>query len=436
MTSPEEALRQVVPAAVMEVCRRLSDHGYEAWAVGGAVRDALLGRRIGDWDVATSAEPTEVQKLFRRTIPTGIEHGTVTVVVGRGDDRHPIEVTTFRGEGAYSDARRPDEVRFGVPLDEDLARRDLVINAIAYDPVTERLHDPFDGQGDLAARRIRAVGVAEQRFLEDGLRVMRAVRFAAQLEFELDAETEAAIPAALPSLARVAVERVREELHKLLAARRPSLGLVIAQRTGIFGVVLPEIHAAPGDHAAAERFARACARVDAAAAAGRPIAVREAALLVDAVDRPGAERVMRRLKTSNRERGDFVRLIDSGSWWRDAQPSDAELRRQLAAIGREQAPLVLALWRDDGTSVGRPSEADALAAHAEEILAAGHPLSIGELAVRGEDVMSDLGLAPGRIVGDILAALLEQVLDDPSRNQRDQLLALGRSVAAQRTRDG
>jgi len=381
--------------------------------------------------VATSAEPTEVEKLFRRTIPTGIEHGTVTVVVGRGEERHPIEVTAFRGEGAYSDARRPDEVHFGVPLDEDLARRDLVINAIAYDPVAGRLHDPFDGQGDLAARRIRAVGVAEERFLEDGLRVMRTVRFAAQLEFELEAETEAAIPAALPSLARVAVERVREELHKLLASRRPSLGLVIAQRTGIFGVVLPEVHAAAGDAAAAERFARACARVDAAAAAGRPIAVREAALLVDAVDRAGAERVMRRLKTSKRERADFVRLIDSGSWWRAARPSDAELRRQLAAIGREQAALVLALWRDDGAAVGRTGDAETLAGRAEGILSAGDALSIGELAVDGQELMTALGLSPGRLVGDILASLLERVLDDPSRNQRDDLLAVARSVAAQ-----
>jgi tRNA nucleotidyltransferase (CCA-adding enzyme) len=207
-----ERLAGAVPPGVRFVCEQLQKAGHEAVTVGGAVRDAMLGRDPGDWDVATSAHPDAVLALFDHTIPTGLQHGTVTVVVGRGKAREAIEVTTYRGEGAYHDGRRPESVTFGVPLDEDLARRDLVVNAIAYDPVRRTLHDPFDGRGDIAARRLRAVGDATARFTEDGLRVMRAIRFAATLGFELDAATEAAIPAALPSLAKVSRERVKVEL--------------------------------------------------------------------------------------------------------------------------------------------------------------------------------------------------------------------------------
>ncbi|HVV82856.1 MAG TPA: hypothetical protein VHE35_07235, partial [Kofleriaceae bacterium] len=273
-TASEEALLErldrSVPPAVRDVCRVLSAAGHQAIAVGGAVRDALLGRPAEDWDVATSAHPDEVVRLFPRTIPTGMAHGTVTVMAGRGDGRHAVEVTTFRGEGAYDDARRPSSVTFGVPLVEDLARRDLVVNAIAYDPIARVVHDPFDGRGDLAARRLRAVGDPVARFTEDGLRVMRAIRFAATLEFELDRDTEAAIPAALPSLARVSRERVKVELDKLLSARAPGASLEIARRTGVLDLVVPEavaglaagaggVSGAPDDAA----WRRRCAWIDA-----------------------------------------------------------------------------------------------------------------------------------------------------------------------------
>src|SRR5688572_24525547 len=208
-------LRAAVPANVRAVCETLERAGHEAVTVGGAVRDAILGREPGDWDVATSARPEDVMKLFKHVIPTGLQHGTVTIVTGKGEASH-VEATTFRGDGAYTDARRPDHVVFGVPLVEDLARRDLRVNAMAYDPERDLLIDPYDGRADLAARVLRAVGDPAARFTEDGLRVMRAVRFAAQLEFELDPDTEAAIRVALPSLAKVSRERVADELRKIL----------------------------------------------------------------------------------------------------------------------------------------------------------------------------------------------------------------------------
>ena len=225
-TAALERLRASVPPNVREVCERLATAGYQSVAVGGAVRDAILDRAPGDWDVATAATPDQVMALFKRVIATGIQHGTVTIVTGRGIESH-VEVTTFRGEGAYTDARRPDHVRFGVPLVEDLARRDLRVNAMAYDPGTHELIDPYEGLLDLEQGVLRAVGPtgniyddAVGRFTEDGLRVMRAVRFAAKLELPLDPDTERGITPALPSLAKVSRERVSDELRKILEIGR------------------------------------------------------------------------------------------------------------------------------------------------------------------------------------------------------------------------
>lgn len=403
--TPEETLGAAVPAEVREVCRVLTEAGHQAVTVGGAVRDALLGRPAGDWDVATSALPEQVIALFRRTIPTGLQHGTVTVMYGKGERRHAVEVTTFRGEGAYSDARRPDSVTFGVPLDEDLARRDLVVNAIAYDPIHGTIHDPFGGRADLAARRLRAVGDPVARFTEDGLRVLRAVRFAATLEFDLDAATEAAFAPALSSLAKVSQERVKVELWKLLGARRPSIGLVIARRSGVLGVVLPEVAAVDDatlawvDHAAGE-------------------VVRLAALLAAVADQ--ADAIARRLKCSNEERDRLVKLA------RVARQGVAEapaLRRVLASIGRPAGADAVTLWR------ARGGDGEAVAAAAEAILARGDALTIGELAIRGEDLIAELGMQPGKKMGDVLKALLERVMEDPAMNERRRLLEEARRLA-------
>lgn len=391
-----ERLDRAVPEEVREVCRRLGEAGHEAVTVGGAVRDALLGRTPGDWDVATSAHPDQVTALFRRTIPTGIEHGTVTVMSGRGDRRTAVEVTTFRGEGAYSDARRPDQVTFGVPLEEDLARRDFVINAIAWDPIARRLADPFGGRADLATGHLRAVGDPAQRFAEDGLRIVRAVRFVAQLDFELEAQTEAAIPGALAVLARVSRERVRVELVKLLLGTAAERALAIAERTGILAQVLPELQA--GEVAAAR------ARID--AVASEPC-LRTAALLLS-VPPAAVDAALRRLTYSNADRQRVVGLV------REAQAlghraADPALRAALGRIGRDRA-------RDLGELV--PDLGDRLAR------VAGDPLTIGELALRGPDVMRILGIAPGPEVGRHLARLLEQVLVDPSLNTPERLEAL------------
>jgi len=426
-------LAAAVPANVREVCAVLTRAGYRTVAVGGAVRDALIGRAPGDWDVATAARPEQVSALFRHTIPTGLQHGTVTVVTGKGVHSH-VEVTTFRGEGAYSDARRPDRVVFGVPLVEDLARRDLVVNAIAYDPANDELVDPFGGQADIAAKRLRAVGDPVARFTEDGLRVMRAVRFAAQLEFALDPATEAGIAPALPSLARVSRERIADELRKLLSAREPSRGLAIAARTGILATILPELRfdrVAGGDGEPEDGAVAAwAARVDRA-----PSAVRLAALMIPLerrdvddvsarhVDRDVGARVgaiLKALKLSNAEAELAAALVGAAHASRAPVWHAADVRRLLSELDPARRAPAIELW----ASASAPHAA--LVSEARRVLAAREPLDIGDLAIGGQDLLGELHIAPGPIVGRLLALLLLRVLDDPAQNTRASLLAAAR----------
>ena len=231
-----------LPRDVVDLCERLRSRGKRAWIVGGCVRDLLRGRPAGDWDVATDARPPELLSIFPRAIPTGIEHGTVTVV--RGGEHY--EVTTLRGEGTYSDGRRPDWVEFVDDITADLARRDFTVNAIAIDPADGKVIDPFDGQGDLARGVLRAVGDAKERFAEDGLRVLRAARFVASLEMTLDPDTEAAIRPTLDTFRKVAAERVRDEWLKAMKAPAPSRAFDVMRRTGILEVTCPELLAGVG----------------------------------------------------------------------------------------------------------------------------------------------------------------------------------------------
>lgn len=382
-------LAAAVPANVREVCARLAAAGHQAVAVGGAVRDVLLGREPGDWDVATSAHPDEVLKLFRHTIPTGLQHGTVTIVTGRGVESH-VEVTTYRGEGAYTDARRPDSVVFGVPLQEDLARRDLTVNAIAYDVAANATFDPFGGVADLEAKKLRAVGVAVDRFTEDGLRVMRAARFAAQLGFDLEPETEAAIRPALPSLAKVSRERVSDEMRKLLDGEHPGKGLHIAERTGIFATILP------GEALDLDRPERVVREV------------RLAALLAPATDRKRVVSTLKALKFSNVEADLAGALVSGRHAYLAAQTIPAQ-RRALAAIGRPYATELAKL---------EPEVASLLA----------DPLVLKDLAIGGNDLL-EAGFPPGRGLGEMLQKLLDEVHEDPAMNTRDALLARAKELA-------
>jgi tRNA nucleotidyltransferase (CCA-adding enzyme) len=411
-----------IPRDVALICRELARHGYKGWVVGGCLRDLLRGRPAADWDVATSARPEQVQKVFSRVIPTGIQHGTVTVRLGG----HGYELTTLRGEGAYSDGRRPDSVAFVDDIAADLARRDFTINAMAYDPIEQALIDPFGGLADLDARLIRAVGRAEERFSEDGLRVLRAARFAATLEFEIEADTEAAIRPTLDTYRKVSAERVREEWLKALKARAPSRAFAVMARTGILEATCPFLAALPdGELAAALR---------ALDASERALAPQLAALLSGCGDARALDEWLARYRFSNQERELIGSLVAHHREPWVPPPDHAALRRFAARVRRERVQSVLETSLCVAEAHGDAAAASHARAWRSELAAALTPtaaLTGKELAIGGRDLMSELQLSPGPKLGTLLDALLERVLDEPALNTRENLIALARQLAAE-----
>lgn len=407
MTHRTISLSQV-DADALEVALRIRRHGGESFLVGGAVRDLLLGRRVGDYDIASNLEPLQVAKLFPFSVPTGIAHGTVTVWLNAKGEGHGYEVTTYRGDVGYSDGRRPDRVEFKQTIEEDLARRDFTINAIAAQPQTGVLVDPYAGLIDLEQRLLRAVRDPLERFGEDGLRPMRAVRFAAQLGFAVEPLTFAAIAPSLPVTERVSVERLRDELMKLLGAPKPSVGLTLMRASGLMRVVLPElIHPTPV-------WDELLSSVDAAT---QPH-VRLAALL-HAAGADTAEHVMRRLKFSNNERERLCHLLRESDCAYVPEWSDGEVRRFIARVGPEH----LDAWLELRAARAGHGDVAALRARLTAVMGQAGALSVKELAVDGADVMRVLGVGPSRAVKDTLDGLLRLVQDTPSRNNRAELLA-------------
>lgn len=416
MTTRSHVDPAAIPAAALSICEALRARGHRAWIVGGCVRDHLLGREVADWDVCTSARPEALLAIFPKAVPTGIAHGTVTVI----RDRAHYEVTTLRGDGDYVDGRRPEAVRFLDDIDEDLARRDFTVNAIAYDPIDRELVDPFDGRGDLDRRVLRAVGDPLRRFSEDGLRVLRGARFVATLEFELDAETEAAVAPSLSVFRRVSPERVHDEWMKAMKAPRPSRAFVVMRRTGILGETFPELAALDeGAWLAALGALDVCA-------GGAPLRV--AALL-----HPLAPRVvedwLKRYRFSNEARAVILHSLAHRAL-PAADVDDATLRRWLRAVGVSHLEAVLAVATSVAAGQGRADECSRFAARARAALDAGVALSTRDLAVDGATLMSELGLAPSRRLGEILAALLERVTDDPGLNRREALLEAARGMSS------
>ncbi len=399
------------PGPALSVQRALKAAGHEAWFVGGCVRDRLLGRPVNDWDLATEAEPEAVMALFPRAIATGLQHGTVTVVEGG----LPVEVTTYRVEVGYSDGRRPDEVRFTRDLKEDLGRRDFTINAMAWDPDAAAVVDPYDGRGDLAERRLRAVGEPLERFTEDGLRPMRAVRFAAVLDLEIHAPTWAAIGQTVGTFAKVSAERIRIELEKTLRCPRAAWGVGALRETGLLEVFWPPL-AALGE-AAFEETLGALAR------APEGLVPRLAVLLRRVAD-PGP--LLEGLRFSRAEIRGATHLHACLSLEPGVERSDAEVRGEVARVGRGAL--------DDLLGAGRawdPAGWSAFAARVEETGARDVAHVPRELAIDGKQVMATLSLPPSRLVGRILDALLCRVWVDPALNEADRLSALLPEVLAE-----
>lgn len=388
--------------------------GHAAYAVGGCVRDSLLGLDPHDWDLCTSARPEQVMALFgeEKCIPTGLQHGTVTVKQGG----RLYETTTFRTEGAYSDGRHPDAVCFVPDVREDLARRDFTINAMAYS-AKEGLIDPFGGRDDLAAHLVRAVGEPERRFEEDALRILRLYRFAARFGFAIDLATGAAARALGPHLDCVSAERIQEELLKLLAAPRPGSYLEPA----VLAVVLPELE--PEEQP--ERFAELCRTIDRIEPTAENVPARLAALLCP-LGEAGARKALRKLKCSNA-------LTDEVTALEREAPGTPGSEMQLTAkrlLGRYELPTIQRLTAL--CSARHPEQTRAFAAlraEAERLTAENACCRVSQLAVNGRDLMA-AGVRPGPGLRQVLNALLEAVITGQTPNEKDALLAAAAQFSA------
>ena len=388
--------------------------GHAAYAVGGCVRDSLLGLDPHDWDLCTSARPEQVMALFgeEKCIPTGLQHGTVTVKQGG----RLYETTTFRTEGAYSDGRHPDAVCFVPDVREDLARRDFTINAMAYS-AEEGLIDPFGGRDDLAAHLVRAVGEPERRFEEDALRILRLYRFAARFGFAIDPATGVAARALGPHLDCVSAERIQEELLKLLAAPRPGSYLEPA----VLAVVLPELEPEkqPG------RFAELCRTIDRIEPTVENVPARLAALLCP-LGEAGARKALRKLKCSNALTDEVTALEREAP----GTPGSDQTLMAKRLLGRYELPTIQRLTAL--CSARHPEQAVAFAAlraEAERLTAENACCRVSQLAVNGRDLMA-AGVRPGPGLRQVLNALLEAVITGQTPNEKDALLAAAAQFSA------
>lgn len=393
-----------VPAEAEWIIGKIREQGFEAYAVGGCVRDSILGREPEDWDITTSARPEQVKAIFPKTLDTGLKHGTVTVM----KNHCGYEVTTYRIDGEYRDGRHPDSVEFTASLTEDLKRRDFTINAMAYSRDTG-LVDEFGGIDDLNARVIRCVGRPEDRFTEDALRILRAVRFAAQLDFSIEEDTFAAVCALAPNLHKVSRERVQAELTKLLLSAHPEK-IAMTAETGIDQFVAPGF----------EKVFETGTDVSGLSALPAEKSMRWAGLLRNLSARDAA-RVLKGLKMDNETTDNVRAMVGEAALF--LPPEKEKIRQALSRVTEYQFEGALALKAMDGDH-----SVDEIRRLWREIQADGDCVRIKDLAVSGADLIQD-GMKPGKEMGEILKGLLEAVLSDPSLNKKEILLKKARMLA-------
>lgn len=442
--------------ALLTVVETLRAAGYQAWAVGGAVRDGLMGRPPGDWDVATDAEPDRVREAFPHTHPLGIEHGTVGVRV----DGETVEVTTFRTDVA-TDGRHA-EVAFGATLEKDLERRDFTINAIAWDPVGDEIVDPFGGIDDLEAGRLRAVGDPDRRFPEDYLRILRAFRFAARFDLEWDPETREALDRHAHGVSRLSGERVRDELLKTFAqCRSASTALTGWQESGVMARLLPEVAVCFGveqnrfhaddvgvhtlmvvDQVHPRRpFLRVIALLhDVGKPPARTVHPKTGDWTFPEHDRIGADlaaQALERLRFSNREIRRGTHLVRVHMDLLPPEASDAAVRRWIRRIGEEHVWDLYRIhladwWGNRKRAESPPDSLVELYRRVRSALEEEHALKVTDLAIDGNDLI-EIGVDPGPEIGRLLDELLERVLEDPASNRRERLLEIARAEAGDET---
>ncbi len=439
-------------AALKRFGARFTEAGYELYIVGGAVRDYLLGLSVQDYDFATDATPQAVQQLFRRVIPTGIEHGTVTVLF----EDAAFEVTTFRTDGTYLDGRRPTSVSYVTDLSEDLRRRDFTINAFAADCTTGTIIDLHQGAADLKAKTIRAIGSARERFEEDGLRILRAARFSAKLGFSIEADTLAAMESERAMIDQVSAERIREELFALVASDHPKQGLTYLHTSRVLERILPEltegVQVEQGGMHHEDVFAHALTTCQMATHfTDKPI-VRFASLLHDIgksrtvlpaegrntfhsheqVGSRMAKAIMRRLKASNEQVATVEALVKHHMFQYESCWTDSAVRRFMRRVGVDLLEDLFALRLSDQAAIHGRVDYTLLAELSDRIaaiIAAGDALTVKDLAIDGNDLMA-LGIPKGKQIGQTLSYLLETVLDDPAQNTVAQLTEIAKNYGS------
>lgn len=406
-----------MPSEVKFIISELESHEYEAFAVGGCIRDSLLGRTPNDWDITTSAKPEEVKEIFHRTVDTGIKHGTVTVLIGKKS----FEITTYRVDGAYTDGRHPESVRYSKYLKEDLRRRDFTINAFAYNDEVG-LRDEFYGFRDMEWKIIRAVGNAEDRFSEDALRMMRAIRFAAQLGFNIELNTYNAIIKLAPNIKKVSAERIQVELTKTLMSDHPEVTIEYA-KTGLFVEILPVLYDTLSGISAQKTL-------ELLKYVPRMVIMRYAALLRYRTPEEARD-VLRKLKLDNFTINTVTKLVEYQNDINDViEENDISVREAIYKYGTDLLELMFVFAEADGrmkreytgfNSRGRNVHLKTIKKLYDEILERGDCVDLKGLAVNGSDLM-ELGIV-GEQIGETLNWLLHIVMENPALNNKNTLIS-------------
>lgn len=412
------------------------------------MRDLLLGKKPEEWDLTTDVYPNKIIKLFKKVVPTGIDFGTVTIII----DANKYEITTFRKDARYTDGRHPDKVKFSKTLKEDLSRRDFTINAIAYDPLAKTMIDIFNGKKDLRAKIIRCVGKPEERFAEDGLRALRACRFAAQLNFKIENSALKAIPKSLGTFKKIAVERIHDEIIKMLKSGKPSIGIEYMRQCGLLKIILPELLKTrgikqPKPFHRYDVYWHILHSVDAAPKGNYLIKL--AALLHDIAkpdckvgqtfynhDREGekkAEKILKRLKFSNADIKTIKVLVNNHMFDYHRSWSDSAVRRFIRRVGKENLENLFALRLADIAAMNKTRGSgylNHLRKRISQIIKEDDALHIRDLNINGNQIMRLLKIKPGPQVGQVLNYLLDKVLDNPALNTTKKLKELANKYAA------
>jgi tRNA nucleotidyltransferase (CCA-adding enzyme) len=444
-----------LPQEVLDACRILAHNRKESYVVGGGIRDLILGMPPQDWDLATNAHPREVERLFKnegyKVIPTGVKYGTVTVHL----NGVCLEITTYRKEADYTDYRRPSQVKFVSEIEKDLGRRDFTINALAYDPLRSFLCDPYHGLADLKGEKIRAVREAEERFSEDPLRMMRAVRIASELRFSIEQKTKHAIIRSAELLSKISAERIRGELNRLLMADHFFGGLESLLELGLLFVIIPELKEGWlfNQYHPSHQYTVLIHTLEAMRYTPADLKVRLAILLHDVAkprcysrgkDGRGhfyghnvlgaemAEEILRRLHYSNRMIKDVATLIREHML--ELRMGPAGQRRLIARVGRRMIPLLLSVRLADILAHSKKQvvrsldEYEQFMKKLEQTMASGGDFVLRELAVRGTDIIEHTGVTPGPLVGVILRKLWDEVMDAPEKNNQVYLLSRAKEI--------